>query len=240
VPFPRPHVLVNVAMTADGKIDTVERRGARISSPEDVAAVDALRAEVDAVMVGGATFLAEDPRLTVRDAARIAERRSRGEPDQPRKVAVVSVLPETPAATSRFLHDGGGPVSIFTTRRSGASAIAAWRSAGADVTVSGGDVAVAGADRVDLGAALSHLAGAGVRTLLVEGGGTLIAALFGDGLVDELRQYVAPFVVGGRAAPTPFDGEGLPFSGQVALELTGSERLGVGIALRYMVRRPTA
>ena len=54
----RPHVLVNMAVTADGKIDTVERRGARISGPADTARVDRLRAESDAVMVGGRTLLA--------------------------------------------------------------------------------------------------------------------------------------------------------------------------------------
>ena len=57
----RPDVIVNMAMTADGKIDTVERRGARISGAADSARVDRLRASVDAVMVGGHTLLREDP-----------------------------------------------------------------------------------------------------------------------------------------------------------------------------------
>ncbi len=56
-----------MAMTADGKIDTVARTGARISGTADSARVDRLRADSDAVMVGGRTLLAEDPRLTVRD-----------------------------------------------------------------------------------------------------------------------------------------------------------------------------
>ena len=58
----RPRILVNMAVTADGKVDTVARRGARISGPADSARVDRLRAEADAVMVGGRTLLAEDPR----------------------------------------------------------------------------------------------------------------------------------------------------------------------------------
>ncbi len=225
-PRPRPHVLVNVAMTADGKIDTVDRAGARISSPEDIAAVDALRAEVDAVMVGGATFVAEDPRLTVRGAALIAGRRARGVPDQPRKAAAVSVLPETPRPESRFIHDGGGAVTVFTTERSSEAALAAWREAGPHVVV-------AGAERVDLPAALDHLASAGVKRLLVEGGGTFIAAMFDAGLVDEFRQYVAPFVVGGIGSPTPLDGPGLALDERVELELLDTERLGPGIALHY-------
>ncbi len=231
-PRRRPHVLVNVAMTADGKIDTVERRGTRISSPEDVAAVDALRAEVDAVMVGGATFLAEDPRLTVRDEALVAARVARGAAPQPAKVAIVSQLPAAPSAESRFVHEGGGEVVVCTTERCPDAAIASWRAVGVDVLV-------AGTDRVDLAVVLEALAGRGIARLLVEGGGTLIAALFALGLVDEFRQYLAPFVVGGTDAPTPLDGPGLlargESAGRVELELLDSARLGPGMALRYRV-----
>ena len=62
----RPFVFINVAMTADGKIDTVARKGAPISSERDKERVDQLRAESDAVMVGGRTLLDEDPKLTVK------------------------------------------------------------------------------------------------------------------------------------------------------------------------------
>ena len=62
----RPYVFINVAMTADGKIDTFERKGAAISSQRDKERVDQLRAESDAVMVGGKTLLDEDPKLTVK------------------------------------------------------------------------------------------------------------------------------------------------------------------------------
>src|SRR3970040_1681077 len=55
----RPFVFINVAMTADGKIDTVARQGAAISSPRDKERVDRLRAESDAIMVGGKTLLTE-------------------------------------------------------------------------------------------------------------------------------------------------------------------------------------
>ena len=48
----RPFVFINVAMTADGKIDTFVRKGATISSQQDKDRVDKLRAEADAVMVG--------------------------------------------------------------------------------------------------------------------------------------------------------------------------------------------
>ena len=73
-----PFVFINVAMTADGKIDTFARKGAAISSQEDKQRVDKLRAESDAVMVGGKTLLDEDPKLTVKSEALRAGRVARG------------------------------------------------------------------------------------------------------------------------------------------------------------------
>ncbi len=85
----RPYVILNVAMTADGKTDTVSRSGASISSEEDMKCVDHLRAEVDAVMVGGHTLLENDPRLTVKDEHLPQERLQRGLSPNPIKVGVV-------------------------------------------------------------------------------------------------------------------------------------------------------
>ena len=65
----RPFVFINIAMTADGKIDTFERRGSAISSSRDKERVDQLRASADAVMVGGKTLLDEDPKLTVKSGS---------------------------------------------------------------------------------------------------------------------------------------------------------------------------
>ncbi len=70
----RPFVHINVAATADGKIDTFERHGAAISSARDKERVDRLRAEADAVMVGGHTLHDEDPKLTIKSESLRAER----------------------------------------------------------------------------------------------------------------------------------------------------------------------
>src|SRR5512138_585077 len=86
----QPYVHINVAMTADGKIDTFQRKGSAISSARDKERVDRLRAEADAVMVGGRTLLDEDPKLTVKSEALRAERLARGLSPNPLKVGVVS------------------------------------------------------------------------------------------------------------------------------------------------------
>jgi 2,5-diamino-6-(ribosylamino)-4(3H)-pyrimidinone 5'-phosphate reductase len=87
----RPHVFVNVALTADGKIDTLARKGATISSTADKERGDCLRASVDAVMVGGWMFLNEDPSLTIKPPELRAQRIRLGSPENPAKVGVVTV-----------------------------------------------------------------------------------------------------------------------------------------------------
>jgi 2,5-diamino-6-(ribosylamino)-4(3H)-pyrimidinone 5'-phosphate reductase len=206
----RPHIFVNVAASADGKIDTVARRGAAISSSDDWERVDALRAGSDAIMVGGRTLLQEDPRLTVKSASLRAERARQGKPENPIKVGVVTSahLRED----SRFLHEGGAEVILFTTSRTPPAEIARLEAEGAQVLV-------LGKTRVDLRAALTALHERGVRRLMVEGGGTLLGELFHSGLVDELYLYIAPLIFGGSSAPTIADGPGLEREAALQLAL---------------------
>src|SRR5512145_1085700 len=86
----KPYVIINAAMTADGKIDTVERKGAGISSAEDKRRVLELRASVDAVLVGGHTLNSENPKLTVKLPELAAQRLAAGLPENPVKVGIVT------------------------------------------------------------------------------------------------------------------------------------------------------
>ena len=111
----RPFVFINIAMTADGKIDTFERKGAAISSQHDKERVDQLRASADAIMVGGRTLLDEDPKLTVKSEVLRAERVARGLLPNPVKVGIVTEAKIN--ADSQFLNEGPAEIVIFTTRR---------------------------------------------------------------------------------------------------------------------------
>ena len=185
-------------------------------------------------MVGGRTLLAEDPRLTIRDRELVAARVRAGRPDQPTKVAVVSHVDAPGGADalpprSRFLADGGGRVLIHTTTRSGSDAIAWLEAQEAEVSVHDGP-------RVDLPAMLEDLAADGIERLLVEGGGTLVAALLADDLVDELQLAVAPLILGGERAPTPVGGPGLTREEALRLELLEATSNDDGdVVLRYSV-----
>lgn len=225
----RPFVFINVAMTADGKIDTFQRRGAAISSPRDKERVDQLRADSDAVMVGGRTLLDEDPKLTVKSEARRAERAARGLTPNPVKVGVVSEAKFEPH--SKFLHEGGGRVVIFTTPRTSNEQFAFLRSLGVEVFVHEGE-------RVDLRATMQTLHELGIKRLMVEGGATLNFELIRLGLADELYAYVAPMIFGGDSAPTLAAGSGLERSAAVRLQLLHAESWeDGGVLLQYKIER---
>ena len=235
----RPYVLVNMAVTADGKIDTVARQGARISGTADTARVDRLRADADAVMVGGRTLLSEDPRLTVRDQALREERERDGRPAQPTKVGVVSYIGrpgenETLPPDSRFLNDSGGRIVILTSTRTETAAIERLKEQGAEIVVRGDE-------QVDLAAALSALTELGIERLMVEGGSTLVAALLEAGLVDELQLAVAPLLFGGDTAPTPVGGRGWEREEAIGLTLSGTATSVDGdVILNYHVGNATS
>jgi 2,5-diamino-6-(ribosylamino)-4(3H)-pyrimidinone 5'-phosphate reductase len=225
----RPHILVNVAMTADGKIDSAARKGAAISSTADKRRVDELRADVDAVLVGGNTLLNENPKLIVRDPALRRARLERGLPENPMKVGVVSAAGLD--LEGDFACVGPAERLVFTTRRAPLEQITRLEEAGVQVFVSGGE-------RVNLPEVLETLHRLGVRRLLVEGGGTIIAEFFRLGLVDELTIYIAPRIFGGASAPTLADGAGFLPEQAPGLALVSAEKFDEqgGVLLHYKVK----
>ncbi|MFN8405050.1 MAG: 2,5-diamino-6-(ribosylamino)-4(3H)-pyrimidinone 5'-phosphate reductase [Anaerolineales bacterium] len=225
----RPFVFINVAMTADGKIDTSARRGAAISSPRDKERVDTLRADSDAVMVGGRTLLDEDPKLTVKSESLRAERVARGLSENPMKVCVVSDA--NIESHSKFLREGGTRVVIFTTNRTSKNKLDLLRSQGAEVFVHEGK-------RVDLTHMMQTLVDLGVKRLMVEGGATLNFELLRLGLVDEVCAFVSPMIFGGESAPTLAAGRGLERGEAIPLKLVDVEKWDDGgVVLKYSIER---
>jgi 2,5-diamino-6-(ribosylamino)-4(3H)-pyrimidinone 5'-phosphate reductase len=242
----RPFVHVNIAMSADGKIDTVARKGSAISSAADKRRVDELRASVDAVLVGGRTLLEESPKLTVKSADLREARLRKGLPENPAKVGVVSEIPSFVGADLRvrpindarpgtlplqqFLTTGPARKLIYTTSRAASDQIAWLKEAGAEVFL-------LGSERVDLPAMLESLYCLGIRKLMVEGGGTLIAEFFRLGLVDELTIYIAPKIFGGASAPSLADGPGFLAGQAPGLELVSAGKFDDegGVLIHYQV-----
>lgn len=224
----RPYVVVNIAMSADGKISTRERRQVKISGPADFSRVDKLKAECDAVMVGIGTVLADDPALTIKSPELVAERVKRGLPEQPARV-VVDCRARIPLEAA-ILRRGNGRRIIACCEGSDALK----RKALQEIA----EVIVAGEDKVDLPALMDGLHRGGISKVMVEGGGTLIGALFAAGLVDEFITFIGNVVIGGKDAPTPADGEGFTRENEFpCLSLYSLERMDQGVLLRWIVER---
>ncbi|KZN23663.1 diaminohydroxyphosphoribosylaminopyrimidine reductase [Haladaptatus sp. R4] len=208
------HVVVNAAMSADGKLSSRQREQVAISGANDFDRVDDLRVESDAIVVGVGTVLADDPSLTADDGANptriIADSRARTPLD------------------AQVLDDRADTL-IFVAESAPTRNVRALRGAGADVVV-------AGNGRVSLHRAFSELESRGTEQVMVEGGGELIFSMFDCGLVNELRLYVGSLVIGGRDAPTLADGEGFVERNSFPdLELDSVDTMDDGVLLRYLV-----
>ena len=97
---------------------------------------------------------------------------------------------------------------------------------------------IAGVDEVDLSLLMDKLGEIGIRRMMVEGGGTLIAGLINAGLVDEIYTFIGNMIIGGKDAPTLVDGEGfIQESEFTRLALTDACKIEKGILLHWMVER---
>jgi 2,5-diamino-6-(ribosylamino)-4(3H)-pyrimidinone 5'-phosphate reductase len=200
-------------MSVDGKIALPTRKETKISNREDLERVHRMRNEVDAILVGVGTILADDPKLTVGEKyAKVVK--------QPLRI-VLDSHGRTPK-TARVLNDQAK--TLIVTNES------------CTKTFSGADVARFGKDDVDLKALVRHLEKSGIRTLLVEGGETVMWSFFRQGLADEISVFVGSMIIGGGASPTLAGGKGFGSLEEAThLKFVSCEQLGDGVLLRYEV-----
>jgi 2,5-diamino-6-(ribosylamino)-4(3H)-pyrimidinone 5'-phosphate reductase len=220
-----PFVFINAAMSADGKIATIERRQTRISGSIDFDRVDELRAASDAVMVGIGTVLSDDPSLTVKSEIRKGQRRARGLDENPVRI-VVDSMARTPIDSDIFKKGTGKRI------------IAISESAPQEKVkqLSGkADIITAGKENVDLAKLLAELKTRGINRVMVEGGATLNWGLVSNGLVDEIYTFIGNIILGGAAAPTLVDGKGSTGTA-CRLGLISCEKLEDGVLIRWKVQ----
>ncbi len=222
----RPFVLVNMAMTADGKIATANRAVASFGSARDHEHLLELRATADAVMSGARTVDSAKINLGPGGAKFRRLRRQRGLAEYNVRVLVSgggSINPRAEVFKHRF-----SPIIVLTTRRTSAAKLRQLRML-AD------EVKVCGETEINFRTALRWLrARWGVARLLCEGGGELNDALFGAGLVDELHLTVCPKIFGGRTAPTIADGSGrLQLAAATQFKLKSTRRVADEMFLVY-------
>jgi diaminohydroxyphosphoribosylaminopyrimidine deaminase / 5-amino-6-(5-phosphoribosylamino)uracil reductase len=189
----RPWVLFKSAMTLDGKVATRTGDSKWISGEDSRRLSHHWRAEVDAVVVGIGTALADDPQLTAR-----IENVKR----QPRRIVFDSEA-RLPLDSQLVRGALEVPLTVVVTRAAPRTAVDALEVAGADIVVA------TGANEPDrVRNALAQLGADGISSILLEGGPHLAGAFLDAGEVDEIRLFVAPVILGGSSARDPLEGEG--------------------------------
>ena len=236
-----PRVILSAAVSVDGKISLAGgRRGprsrarapARLSSEPDVSRVHRLRARCDAILVGVNTILSDDPLLTVRHAraGRKGGEGATATASQPTRI-VLDSMARTPPASKVVSTSPGTRTIIVVSGTAPERRILALRRTGAEVVTMGRKA-------VDVRRLLSRLAKDGIRSVLVEGGGTTNWEFLRRNLVDEIVVAVSPYVLGGglRGAVSLVEGPGFPsVPDSPKLSLRSARRLGDHVILSYDV-----
>lgn len=204
----RPLVAIKTAMTLDGKIASNSGDSRWITAEDSRAYVHHLRGTYDAILVGIGTVLKDDPMLNVR--------LENSDYNDPIRIIIDSHL-EIPLYSQIVTTSRQQRSIIFCTKDADQNRQARLEEAGCEVQrINSCD------GRLVLEEALDLLGEMKLCSLLVEGGGTINAALLEKGLTDKVYWFIAPKIIGGQDAPTPVEGRGFDFMKE-ALELESME-----------------
>ena len=217
-----PFVTLKTAMTLDGKIATAAGKSQWITGETARQRVHEMRDVADAIVVGIGTVLADDPSLTTRLAD--------GTGKNPVRV-IVDSRARTPLA-AKVVQDGAAKTLVAVTRAAPEERCAVLEAAGVEIVCAGEG------ERVDLAALMRLLAARDLTSVFVEGGGTLNFSLLAAGLVDKMHAFIAPKIVGGKAALTPVEGAGFAELADAAvLTRLTAEQIGADILLTGYVAK---
>jgi diaminohydroxyphosphoribosylaminopyrimidine deaminase / 5-amino-6-(5-phosphoribosylamino)uracil reductase len=207
----RPFVLAKWAASLDGRIATASGESRWITGERARRRALLLREEYDGVLVGAGTILADDPRLT-RRLGRAGQR--------PHWRIVLDGRLRTPPGARVFR--GPGERLVATAVSPDAPAARRLQRRGVRVWSLPGRRRAS----VDLDRLLAALYREGVTSVMVEGGAETLGAFFDAGRVDRVAAFLAPFVLGGNAAPGAVGGAGFGLRRAPALRDARIERLG--------------
>ena len=218
----RPYTLLSCGISIDGYLDRGTGDRLVLSNEADLDRVDDVRAGCDAILVGAATIRHDNPRLLVRQPARLERRAAQGLRRTPIKVTVTRRAELDPCAA--FFSTGDSEKLVYCASD---SVPAARDRLGRVATV------IDGGQPVDVRRMSEDLRDRGVRRLMVEGGGIVHTQFLTADLADELQLVVAPFFVGDSRA-SRFVGDGsFPWHPGRRARLAEVRPIGDVVLLRY-------
>ncbi len=211
----RPKVILSAAMTLDGKIAT-KTGDSKLSSKQDKVRIHKLRSKVDAILVGSNTVKRDDPFLTVRHTKGKNPLRiildSKANIDK--KSQIIKTCKKIPTI-------------IAVSKKASKNNIDKLKKYPLEIIITGNKL-------VNIKNLLRILSKKKIKTLLVEGGGTVNWEFVKQGLVDEIIITITPYIIGGKNAITLVDGEGFSLIQKATkLKLKKNWRVGNEIVLHY-------
>ncbi len=206
----RPHIIINCAMSVDGKIASKSGKQIKISCEEDIKRMYKLRNNSDAVLVGIGTVLSDDPKLTVKD-------KYVKNPKQPIRI-VLDTNCRTPS--NALVVNNTTKTLIITDKECNKK-----YQNNVELIKCKSD----GKGFVYLENLIEILKEKGIKKLMVEGGSTVIGSFLKSNLLDDMFVYVAPMIIGGINTPSLVKN----INENINLRLVKIKKIGMGTLLHF-------
>ena len=213
----KPKIILSAAITLDGKIGQ-KNKHIVLSSKADKIRVHKLRSKSDAILVGKNTVEQDDPLLTVRYA--------KGK----NPIRIILDSHGTIKNNSRIIKTCKRvPTIIVTSKIISKSNLIRLRKLPIDVII-------CGKNQVNITKLLSVLSKKGIKTVLLEGGGTLNRSFLKKNAIDEMIIALTPYVLGSKNTISLFEGLSFPsLKIKFPLKLKNVQKNGNEIILNYKV-----
>jgi len=210
------HVILSAAISIDGKIST-RTNDSKISSKEDSIRLHKLRSKVDAILIGKNTLLQDDPLLTVRH--------TKGK----NPIRVILDSKGTIPITSRIIKTSSEiPTIIVVSKKITDKNLLKLKKLPIEIIVSG-------ENSVNLKLLMKKLSTKKIKTILVEGGGTVNWEFIKNNIFNELIVTLSPYLIGGNDSISFVEGKGFAkITNSPKLKLKSIKRLKNYLVLNYL------
>ena len=210
-----PKIILSAAISIDGKIAT--RTGdSKLSSKKDLTRLHKLRSQVDAIIIGKNTVNKDNPLLTVRY--------SKGK----NPIRIILDSHGTISNKSKILQTSNKVKTIIVVSKK------ITKKNLQKLKKFSVEIIIVGENQVNIKSLIKILSKRKIKTILLEGGGTINWEFIKNNLVDEFFITITPFILGGKDAITLVQGEGFDkITKSHKLRLNGIKRLENDLLLHY-------